>query len=89
MAVTPADRLGSVVGSWAATTRLVHPIAIGAVGLLAEILGARTALAVGAGLGALSVLPLLSRSFRDQSGQDANGDSATTGDDAKVILAQQ
>lgn len=71
MRVTPADRLSSVVGSWAATTRLVHPTAIGAVGILAEILGVRTALAIGTGLGALSVLPLLSRSFRDRSGHVA------------------
>ncbi|SCL21105.1 Predicted arabinose efflux permease, MFS family [Micromonospora pallida] len=78
MSVTPADRLSSVVGSWAATTRLVHPIAIGSVGLLAEILGVRAALAIGTGLGALSVLPLLSRSFRDRSGQDANGAGAIT-----------
>ncbi len=29
MTVTPADRISSVVGSWAATTRLVHPITTG------------------------------------------------------------
>ncbi|MEU4570239.1 MFS transporter [Micromonospora sp. NPDC023956] len=87
MTVTPTDRLSSVVGSWAATTRLVHPIAIGTIGLLAEALGARTALAIGAALGALSVLPLLSRSFRDRSGQDGNGDRATTGDDVEIVPA--
>ncbi|XTZ13715.1 MFS transporter [Micromonospora echinospora] len=86
MTVTPADRISSVVGSWAATTRLVHPIAIGAVGLLAEFLGARAALAVGAGLGALSVLPLLSGSFRDQSSRDVSGDGATAGDDVEIVL---
>ncbi|GLY24723.1 hypothetical protein [Micromonospora sp. NBRC 101691] len=90
MAVTPADRLGSVVASWAATTRLVHPVAIGAVGVLAELLGARTALAVGAGLGALSVLPLLGRSFRDQSGREVHGDGdgATAGGDVETGLAR-
>ncbi|BCJ65700.1 MFS transporter [Polymorphospora rubra] len=87
MAVTPADRLSAVVGSWAATTRLIHPIAIGVIGLLAEILGVRTALAIGAGLGALSILPLLSRSFRDQPSQDAIGDGAATSDSAQIVLA--
>ncbi|MFE0588424.1 MFS transporter [Micromonospora echinospora] len=86
MAVTPADRISAVVASWAATTRLAHPVAIGVIGVLAELLGVRTALAIGAGLGALSVLPLLGRSFRDQSGQDVHGDDAAAGDDVEIVV---
>ena len=57
--VTPPDRLSAVVGSWAATTRLIHPVGIVAVGFLAEALGVRLALVAASALGALSVVPLL------------------------------
>lgn len=64
MTITPPDRLSAVVGSWGATTRLIHPIAIMTIGLLAEALSIRAALAISAALGTASILPLLGRSWR-------------------------
>ena len=57
--VTPPDRLSAVVGSWAATTRLIHPVGIVAVGFLADAFGVRLALLAASVVGATSVVPLL------------------------------
>jgi MFS family permease len=62
--LTPEHRLSAVVGTWAATTRLVFPVGIVALGFLAEGLGVRAALLIGSCIGAVSVAPLLLSTLR-------------------------